>query len=143
MKNRLLGMIAAASVAIMLSGCGAGSSLASLGDSILGPPTPTVQAPIANSVAAAENLFTATDKALKAAVVARSISVDEATRLGNVETRVYGALVGLRAGVPAGKDVTALYDAYNGAFGDFYKDLVADGISVPIPATAVPAGAGT
>lgn len=86
----------------------------------------------ANTVAAAENLYTAADKTLTTAVQQKAISVSEAQNLGTVDQKVYAALVQLRQAVEAGNSaaVPALLDAFNALYGSFSSELQADGISI-------------
>lgn len=131
---------AAAFALVVLSGCAdtvaglksdAAGVVASVADRIV---PPKIQAPIANSAAAAENIYTAATTVLTAMIDGHLFTADQVTRLETIEDKVYKTIVAVRLDFRAGKDVTASLHLFNAAYGDLFTEAKADGVVLPTPA---------
>jgi hypothetical protein len=149
MKRNLLALAVAGALALSLGGC---DSLRAAAANAIAPGVAAtvdtavpanVQAPIANSVYAAGNFYTFADNVMTTTIKSGvlKISAAEANNLGALETKVYNALVALRA-VEQGKDVTAALAVYNSAFGNLFNAASADGINLTPPISASTTGGG-
>lgn len=114
----------------------AGGVLAKVGDTFV---PASVQAPIANGVAAAENFYTAYVNVLTVAVNKRAVTKTQSARLAALDNKVYDALVVLRTDAQAGHDVTAALDLFNAAYGKLYTEAASDGMVLPTTPPASPA----
>lgn len=95
----------------------------------------TGSAPQANTVKAAELLYTAGDSGLAATIDQHAISKESATSIGALDNKVYAALVPLRQAAEAGNSAAlpALLAAYNAAFGNYYTTATSAGVAITVP----------
>jgi hypothetical protein len=136
---RLLAVAAGLAAAIALSGCAVldnlvhgdvGGAAASVGDTLV---TPAIHAPIANSAAAAENLYSGAQNVLTASLKNHVITKTQGLRIDPYVDKVYAVVVELRA-VQNGQDVTVLLRTFNRAFGDLFRAAHAEGVTLPTAA---------
>lgn len=140
--NRVTRIAAAGGLVFALSGCttvdalfnsGPAAAVATVADGYV---PPSVTAPVANSVAAAQGFYTVAANVISKAITRGDLSSAAVDRIDPIEQRVYDTLVAARKPAAAGQDATAALDVFNAAYGDLYKEAITDGIALP----AAPSG---
>lgn len=130
-------LIAVGAIALSLSGCTTLGVLFSSGPAaavtsvVDGYVPPSVTAPVANSVKAAEGFYTAAANVIAKAIKRGDLSAAAVDRIDPIEQRVYTTLVAARTPAAAGQDATAALATFNAAYGDLYKEAITDGIALP------------
>jgi hypothetical protein len=136
MFRTLKGAVLCGFLSLTLSGCalfqslglGTAQTVASAADPLV---PPSVQAPIANSAAAAENLYTGSVKVLTAANNSHALTLDQVNQIDPLENKVYDAIVAVRDDIRDKKDVSAALALFNTAYGNLFSAAKADGVALP------------
>lgn len=147
--KRFRSLIAFAGLALALSGCAALDNLvhgdlpaaaASVGDTLV---TPAVHAPIANSAAAAENLYSGAQEILTASLKNRAMTAAQGHVLDPYIDSVFKIVTQLSA-VQHGQDVTVLLKTFNVAYANLFAAAHSAGVTLPtaIPSDPSPTTAG-
>lgn len=127
---------AAAALALSLSACatwdalvtsGPAAAVASVADGYV---PPSVAAPVANSVLAAEGFYASSGNVIAKAISRGDLSKAAVDRIDPIEARVYAALVAARKPAAAGQDATAALATFNAAYADLFKEASADGVAL-------------
>ncbi len=132
--KRMVLIAGALALALSAGGCSAFHALgldqvaASAADSSV---PASVQAPVANTAAAAENLYTGSVKVLTTAANNKVLTLDQINRIDPIENAVYNAIVTVRDDVKNGKDVSAALAIFNAAYGKLFTEAKADGVALP------------
>lgn len=135
--NRMVRIAVAGGLVFALSGCTTLGVLFNSGPSaavtsvVDGYVPPSVTAPVANSVKAAEGFYTAAANVIAKAIARDDLSAAAVDRIDPIEQRVYTTLVAARTPAAAGQDATAALATFNAAYGDLYKEAITDGIALP------------